>query len=356
MKYFVITTKHHEGFCLWDSKYTDYKATNTPGGRDLLRPMVDAFRAEGLRVGFYYSLIDWHHEQFPVDRYHPQAEDQAFRAATKGRDVSIYAEYMRNQVTELLTEFGDVDILWFDFSYPGEDGKGKQEWESEKLIGLVRKLRPNIIVDNRLDLEGAGDFVTPEQYQPKEGMKDKDGNSAVWEACQTFSGSWGYHRDEMTWKSVDQVLRMLIDGVSKGGNMLMNVGPTGRGEIDYRARACLEGIGGWMHYNSRSIYNCGAAPEGLVAPPDCRYTYNADKSRLYLHLFAWPFKAIHLPGMAGKVKYAQFLHDASEVRFREAGAAVHAGLNQVSGEGELTLNLPVVRPNIEIPTIELFLR
>lgn len=356
MKYFVITTKHHEGFCLWDSAYTDYKATNTAANRDLLREMVDAFRAEGLKVGFYYSLIDWHHDQFPVDRIHPQSEDAGFREKTKDRNVKKYAKYMRNQVEELLTQFGRIDILWFDFSYPGEDGKGRNDWESEKLIKMIRKLQPDILVDNRLDLPGVGDFITPEQYQPKEGMKDADGNPAVWEACQTFSGSWGYHRDELTWKTVDQVLRMLVDGVSKGGNMLMNVGPTGRGEIDYRARACLEGIGKWMHYNGRSIYNCGAAPAGLVAPPDCRYTYNPETNRLYLHLFAWPFRAVHLEGMAGKVKYAQFLHDASEVKFRDASADVHAGLNQKSGPGELTLNLPVVKPAIEIPTIELFLK
>ena len=162
MKYFVVTTKHHEGFCLWDSKYTDYKATNTPWGKDLLRPMVDAFRAEGLKVGFYYSLLDWHHPEFPVDRRHPQRDDMEFREKTKDRDVRKYAEYMRNQVEELLTQFGTIDILWFDFSYPGEDGKGRDDWESEKLIELVRRLQPNVIVDNRLDLPGAADIITPD--------------------------------------------------------------------------------------------------------------------------------------------------------------------------------------------------
>ncbi len=355
MKYFVITTKHHEGFCLWDSAYTDYKATNTSIGRDLLREMVDAFRAEGIKVGFYYSIIDWHHPEFPVDKYHPQRDDQAFREATKDRDMKVYAEYMRNQVRELLTNFGKIDILWFDFSYPGEDGKGKEDWESEKLIKMIRELQPDIMVNNRLDLVGSGDFVTPEQFQPKEGMKNADGTPAVWEACQTLSGSWGYHRDEMTWKSVNQILWMLIDGVSKGGNMLMNVGPTGRGEIDYRAKARLEGIGAWMHYNSRSIYNCGAAPEGMVAPPDCRYTYNAETNRLYLHILAWPFQAIHLLGMADKIKYAQFLHDASEVRFREPGKQEHSNLSEAGHAEDLTLLLPVVQPEVEIPVVELFL-
>jgi len=356
MKYFVITTKHHEGFCLWDSAFTDYKATNTAIGRDLLKEMVDAFRAEGLKVGFYYSLIDWHHPEFPVDKIHPQRDDAAFREATKDRDVKVYAEYMRNQVRELLTQFGQIDILWFDFSYAGEDGKSKEDWESEKLIKMIRELQPDIMVNNRLDLEGSGDFVTPEQFQPKEGMKNPDGTPAVWEACQTLSGSWGYHRDEMTWKSVKQILWMLIDGVSKGGNMLMNVGPTGRGEIDYRAKACLEGVAGWMHYNSRSIHACGAAPSGMQAPVDCRYTYNAETRRLYLHILAWPFRAIHLQGMAGKIKYAQFLHDASEVRFRNAGVQEHEHLSEAGRAGDLTLQLPVVQPNVEIPVVELFLR
>ncbi len=356
MKYFVITTKHHEGFCLWDSAYTDYKATKTSLGRDLLKEMVDAFRAEGLKVGFYYSIIDWHHPEFPVDRFHPQRDDQEFREATKDRDVTIYAEYLHNQVRELLTNFGKIDIIWFDFSYPGEDGKGKDEWKSEKLVNMIRELQPDIMINNRLDLEESGDFVTPEQFQPRYGVKNPDGSPAVWEACQTLSGSWGYHRDEMTWKSVNQILWMLIDGVSKGGNMLMNVGPTGRGEIDYRAKACLEGIGAWMHYNSRSIYGCGAAPEGMVAPPDCRYTYNPETKRLYLHILAWPFKAIHLSGMEGKVKYAQFLHDASEVRFNRSRQQEHSNLTEKTTAGDLAIRVPVNKPNVEIPVIELFLK
>ena len=355
MEYFVITAKHHEGFCLWDSKYTDYKATNTPCERDLLKEMVDAFRTEGLKVGFYYSLIDWHHPEFPVDIKHPQRNDKAFREATKDRDVSKYAEYMRNQVEELLTQFGQIDILWFDFSYPGADGKGRADWQSEELVKMIRKLQPNIMIDNRLDLPGVGDFETPEQVQPTGPVLNEDGTPAVWEACQTFSGSWGYHRDEQTWKSVDLLLRMLIDGVSKDGNLLLNVGPTGRGEFDYRAKERLEGMGAWMRTNGRSIKNCGPAPEGVVAPEDCRYTYNAETNRLYLQMFAWPFKAVHLPGMAGKVKYAQFLHDASEVRMSDCRSDVHAGPNAKTSAGPLTLELPTVKPNIEIVTIELFL-
>ena len=356
MKYVVLTAKHHDGFCLWDSAHTEYKATNTPAGRDLLRPYVDAFRAAGIRVGFYYSLLDWHHPDFTIDFRHPQRDDQEARAAEAkagNKDIRRYAQYMRDQVRELLTNYGQIDVMWFDFSYPGEDGKGREEWESEKLITMVRELAPDIIVDNRLDLEGSGDFVTPEQFQPQKGYFDDDGKPLVWEACQTFSGSWGYHRDEQTWKSVDLLLRMLIDGVSKGGNLLLNVGPTARGVIDQRAMDRLTGMAEWMRLNSRSIYGCGAAP--FTAPPDTRYTYNAETKRLYVHILSWPFKFLVLPGLAGKVQYAQLLHDGSEIFHDDPRDWTAGHLKEQLDADDLLLRMPNVQPDVSIPVIELFL-
>ena len=234
MKYAVITAKHHEGFCLWDSAYTDYKATNTPYGRDLLKPFVEAFRDAGLRVGFYYSLIDWHHPDFPIDVFHPLRNAPNVAELNAGRDMTRYATYIRNQIRELLTNYGDIDILWCDFSYPGREyrglpGKGREDWQSEALYEMIRELRPNIILNDRLDLPSdKADIHTPEQWQPTEWVT-VDGEPVVWETCQTFSGSWGYHRDEMTWKSPGQLIRMLVNTVSRGGNLLMNVGPTARG-------------------------------------------------------------------------------------------------------------------------------
>jgi alpha-L-fucosidase len=169
MKYFVITTKHHEGFCLFDSEYTDYKATKTPCGKDLIRPMVDAFRAEGLKVGFYYSLIDWHHPDFTVDSVHPMRNNKEERGKNKDRDMNRYVEYLHNQVRELMTKYGTIDCLFLDFSYPGEDGKGRNDWQSEKLLDTIRELQPHIIVNDRLDLldvPGGWDFRTPEQFLP----------------------------------------------------------------------------------------------------------------------------------------------------------------------------------------------
>ncbi len=354
MKYFVITTKHHEGFCLWDSAYTDYKATNTPYGKDLLKPMVEAFRAEGLKVGFYYSLIDWHHPQFPIDRVHPMRDNLELREAEKGRDMKIYAQYMRDQVRELLTQFGPVDVLFFDFSYPGEDGKGRDDWESEKLLKLVRELQPQALVDDRLDLgdtDWGWDFKTPEQFMVR-GWVTVEGRKVLWETCQTFSGSWGYHRDEATWKGVDQLVKMLIDSVSKGGNLLLNVGPTARGEFDARALERLAGMGKWMRQHGRAIYGCTQAPESFSVPQDCRLTYNPETNRLYVHVYSWPIRELHLDGYAGKVKYAQLLNDASEVAFRTAELRHHI---EGTAPDTLTLLLPVQKPDAVVPVIELFL-
>lgn len=358
MKYFVITTKHHEGFCLWDSEYTDYKVTNTPYGKDLLKPMIEAFRAEGLQVGFYHSLIDWHHPEFTVDRRHPMRDNKEFREKNKNRDIKKYAQYLHKQVRELLTKFGRIDYIFFDFSYPGQDGKGRNDWQSEKLLKMVRQLQPHILVNDRLDLSdvlGGWDFKTPEQFMAREWMK-VDGKSVLWETCQTLSGSWGYHRDEATWKSREQLTQMLLDTVSKGGNFLLNVGPTARGEFDQRALDRLAGIGSWMRQHSRSIYGCTQALEEFKAPQDCRLTYNPETNRLYVHLFTWPFKELHLDGFAGRVEYAQLLHDGSEIKFSQSIWQERLGADQGTPRNTLTLQLPVRKPKVTVPVFELFLK
>lgn len=360
MQYMVMTTKHHEGFALWDSGLSDYTVARTPFGKDLLGPIVTAFREQGLGVGFYHSLIDWHHPDFPVDGLHPQRDDQPFIEAARGRDIIRYRAFLHGQVTELLTRYGDIDTMWFDFSYPdhvhhGEHvwgGKGQADWDSAGLLALVRQLQPGILVNDRLDLPGTPDFVTPEQYQPA-GPMTTAGVPVAWEACQTLNGSWGYDRDNLDWKPADLLIRMLVDTVSKDGNLLLNVGPNGRGEMDERALTTLRGIGRWMRLHERSIV--GAGPSAFSPPADCRYTQRGD--RLYLHLLAWPFGSLNLPGLASRVRYAQFLHDASEVRRQVVDPAQAAQNTRPGGlpPGTLTLRLPVQRPDVAVPVVELFL-
>jgi len=219
------------------------------------------------------------------------------------------------------------------------------------LLAMARALQPGIIVNDRLEL--GGDVKTPEQYQPRAWM-EVDGKPVVWEACQTLTGSWGYDRDNSDWKPTDMLVRMLVDTVSKGGNLLLNVGPNGRGELESRALERLRGIGVWMRLHGRSIYGCTASD--FTPPPDCRYTQNGD--RLYLHLFAWPFRYVHLDGLAGRVAYAQLLDDASEITLVTIDPRQQAQNTTMGSVGRdtLTLELPIQRPDVAVPVIELFLR
>lgn len=359
MKYAVMTAKHHEGFCLFDSKFTDYKSTNTPVKKDLIREFVDAFRAEGLKVGFYYSLLDWHHPDYTIDRTHPRSPktNAAYDSMNQNRDMNKYRQYMKDQVRELLTNYGKIDLIWLDFSFPlGEHGKNCKDWDSENLLKMVRTLQPWIMVNDRLNLEeveGGWDFKTPEQFQPAEWVK-VNGKKVPWEVCTTFSGAWGYNRDEPTWKDSKQLIGMLADIVSKGGNLLLNVGPTGRGTLDYRAQERLAAMGKWMEVNSRSIYGCTQAPEEFKVPANTILTYNPKTNRLYIHLLAYPLEQLSLEGYAGKIKYAQFLHDASELVVSNTKNTIW--LDEAVKENEAILQLPTLKPNVEIPVIELFLK
>jgi alpha-L-fucosidase len=361
MRYAVITAKHHEGFCLWDSAHTGLKAPNTRAGRDLLKPWTEAFRGAGLRTGLYYSLLDWSHPDYVVDphigpfRAGTPAEREALN---RDRSQPRYAAYMRAQVEELLTRYGDIDIMWFDFSYPRLDdprgpGKGRDDWESERLVELIRRLRPGIILDDRLDLPGVGDIATPEQFQPRTGLV-RDGKPVVWEACQTMGGWWGYQRDGGAWRDSDELIRTLIDTVSKGGNLLLNVGPTARGELCPRTRERLRGIAAWMRHHAAAIHGCGAAPAGIACPQDCRLTWDARRRRLFVHVFAWPYQHLHIDGLKGKVRSARLMLDGSELAMHGLKDwQMHVARDAGFGPDLLSINLPIPRPDTAVPVIEL---
>jgi alpha-L-fucosidase len=217
----------------------------------------------------------------------------------------------------------------------------------------VRELAPDIIINNRLDLPGLEpDITTPEQYTPR-AWPMRNGKRLTWEACHTLSGSWGYHRDEDTWKSPEQLIQMLIGTVGMGGNLLMNVGPTARGTLDHRAKAALAIYEQWMAVHARSIYGC--TQSDYTPPPDCRLTQSGN--RLYLHIFNWPFKHLHFDALSGKIEYAQFLHDGSEVSWlRPSGNTLWKNSQFPVAEDQLTFVLPVRRPDVTVPVIEIFLK
>jgi alpha-L-fucosidase len=361
MKYIVLTTKHHEGFCMWDTDTTDYKITKTPFGRDLVKEFVEACRAEGLRVGFYFSIIDWHHPHFTIDVTHPLRPrngftDESYAKLNRGRDMEKYREYMFAQVRELLTRYGTIDIIWFDFtSKHPKYGKSWKDWNAVELVKMARSINPEILIDNRLDLletDDGWDFVTPEQFKVQSWPTIR-GERVPWETCQTFSGSWGYYRDEATWKSVPQLVELLSETVSFGGNLILNVGPTARGEFDDRAKARLEGLAKWMRRHSRSIYGCTEPPEGFTAPNGTRLTYNPQTNCLYIHLYDYPMG--YLPvAFFDKIEYAQFLHDASEILLQPPPLRHRQSGDQQGFLGGL--KLPVVKPGVCVPVIEVFLK
>ncbi|GAA1300783.1 MAG: alpha-L-fucosidase [Brachybacterium tyrofermentans] len=350
MRYAVLTTKHHEGFCLFETVHTDYSAPDVCG-RDLVREFVDALRAEGLHVGFYHSLLDWAHPDFTIDVSHPLRDREDVEALNSVRDMGRYRGYLHAQVRELLTNYGRIDYLFFDFTNLERDGKGPEDWDAENLLAMVRELQPTCVVNDRLGIPG--DLVTPEQYQPAAPMTTANGDPVRWEACQTTNGSWGYDRDNHDHKSPDLLVRMLVDSVAKAGNLLLNVGPDGRGAVSSADREILRRIGEWMDLHAASVHGAGPA-DGLVAPQGTVLTQRGD--RLYVHLTTWPMQHLHLPGLSGEVRFARFLHDGSEVALstidpdQQAMNMTPAGL----GPDVLTMTLPIRRPDVLLPVIELW--
>ena len=325
MKYMVLTAKHHDGFCLFDSQYTDFKSTNTKCGRDLVREFLDAARGEGLKVGLYYSLLDWYHPDYPHygDLHHPMRDNPAY--TNEGRDFNRYLTYLHNQVRELCTNYGKLDILWFDFSYENENAVMRGEtWKATQLVEMVRQLQPEIIIDNRLEVSGEGfgslwegnptpyhgDFVSPEQIIPPEGIQDKQGRDLVWEACVTMNNNWGYCQNDHFFKPAPMLIKKLVECVSKGGNLLLNVGPDARGNIPPQSLEILRQIGAWMKDNSPSIYGCGKA--GMAKPDTGRITRKGNK--LYYHLFENTIGPMPLAGLKREqIDHVRLLATGGEV-------------------------------------------
>lgn len=321
MGYVILTAKHHDGFCLFDSELTDFKSTNTPMGRDIVREFLEAGREAGLKVGLYYSLIDWHHPDFPHhgDRYHPMRSDPA--ASNEERDFERYLAYMHGQVKELCTRYGRLDVLWFDFSYNQLRGEA---WRTNELADMVRTLQPGILLNNRLEVSGEGfgslaqgepapchgDFVSPERMVPPEGLFDPQGRPLYWETCTTMNHSWGYCAGDTWYKPAPLLLKKLVECVSKGGNFLLNVGPDGNGRIPRQAMDTLKYLGQWMQINGESIRGCG--PSGMEKPEWGRITRR--ENVLYLHIYENALGPLPLYGIpAEKIRAMRLLQDGREI-------------------------------------------
>lgn len=331
--YVVFTTKHHEGFALHDSKAGDYNA-GAKLHRDLVKEIVTALRAEGLRVGFYHSVIDWHHDQYDyqIAKQLPHPLNGK-PYGPGGRDHKQYLDYLHIQARELVSNYGRVDVLWWDYS--SQQFQGDEAWRATDLMAMVRTKQPAIIMNNRLyripeagwksmATEGYtatldpryGDFITPEQHIPDTGMPGVD-----WETCMTMNTTWGYSDHDHAWKSSATLIRNLVDIASKGGNYLLNIGPKGDGSVPKQSVQAMHDIGAWMKVNRPSIVGTSASP--VPKPVWGRITVHEDKrsTMLYLHVFDWPANGeLKLEGVANQPQSARLLAGGKATARQENGS------------------------------------
>ena len=321
MQYVLFTAKHHDGFCLFDSAYTDFKSTNSPAGRDFVREFLDAAREYGLRAGLYFSIIDWRHPDFPHygDKQHPMRNDPAY--GNENRDFNRYLDFFHAQVKEVCSNYGKLDLIWFDFSY--DDLRG-EAWRGTELMEMVRSLQPDVVINNRLEVSGEGygslaegrptpyhgDFVTPEKMIPPHGLLDVEGRPLVWESCVTMNEHWGYCATDNFYKPAPMLIKQLVECVSKGGNMILNVGPDATGRFPQQSLEILAEMGRWLDRNGESIYGCG--PAGMEKPEYGRITRKGNT--LYYHLYENTIGPMPLPGLEkDKVQAIRRLADGTEV-------------------------------------------
>jgi len=310
MKYIVITSKHHDGFCLFDSKETDFDVMSTPFKRDIMKELSEACRKEGITICWYHSIMDWHHPD-----YLPRREWETDRP-TEGASVDRYVEHMKRQLEELTSNYGPIGVLWFD----GEWEKTWNDARGRDLYAYVRSLQPGIIINNRvgagragmegLTTEGAfaADFGTPEQQIPATGLPGVD-----WETCMTMNDHWGYNKNDKNWKSAKELLQMLADIASKGGNFLLNIGPTAEGLFPPESVERLSAIGEWMTVNSEAIYGTQASPFRSLSWGRCTQKEANGKTVLYLHVFDWPAdRTLVIPGLLHEPERAYLLSDAKQ--------------------------------------------
>ncbi len=327
MKYIVITSKHHDGFNMFDSKYSDWSISHTPFKRDVLKELAAACHKYGLKMCFYHSIMDWHHPD-----YLPRRSWEVADRPVDGADFDRYVKYLRNEVTQLLTDYGPIGVIWFD-------GQWESTWTSKygkPLYDLCRTLQPNVIVNNRVSKGETGDFETPEQYIPPTGLP-----GVAWETCMTMNDHWGYNSHDTDWKSPETLIRNIVDIASKGGNYLLNIGPRSDGTFPPEAVERLKDIGAWMHVNGDAIYDTTASVFDSLPWGRSTTRRHGSRTTLFLHVFDWPADGhLMVPGLGNDVASAKLVGSSKALRFHREG-------------GDVVIDVPETSPDPISSTIDL---
>lgn len=344
-EYMVFTTKHHDGFCMFDSAYTEHKITNTPYGKDIVAQLVGAAKRSGMPLGFYYS---------PPDLYHPGFRDTSklakdnWNGEPERPEWPLYLDYMELQLTELLTKYGPAALIWFDGL------NNQRKYNGASVLDMIHRLQPRTLVNDRIGVPG--DYQTPEQFIPKaiptrdvvitgiDPSVDKKLKPTVprpedfqlWETCMTINDTWAYNMHDLKYKSADFLVRSLVEVASRGGNFLLNVGPQPDGVIQPEFQERLRAIGDWLAINGDSIYGTTYGPvQGLAS---VRTT--AKGGRIFVHVFDWPASSVELTGVDPKVLSAHLLATGQPLKFTQA-------------EGKLRIDVPAKAPDVNVSVIAL---
>ena len=333
-RYMVFTTKHHDGFCMFDSSYTDYKITKAPYGKDIVAQLAEACRREQMPLGFYYSPPDMHHADYR-DTSKPARENWHGEPARPGWPV--YLNYMELQVRELLTRYGPVVILWFD----GLDHQEK--YDGYRFLKMIHELSPATLVNNRIGLPA--DYETPEQFVPdhipvkagaaKPGEVPRLEDFQPWETCMTINNTWAYNNRDREFKSAGTLIKTLVNVASKGGNFLLNVGPTPEGTVQPEFQERLKAVGEWLKVNGEAIYGTTYGPWQKLA-----FGKTTSKGNMiYVHVFEWPSSGeLKIAGARERVKSAALLAGRSALTFRQDG-------------DDLDITLPKAAPDANVSVI-----
>jgi alpha-L-fucosidase len=330
-RYMVFTTKHHDGFCMFDSSYTNYKITNTPYGKDMVAALSKACESDGMPLGFYYSPPDMTHPDFR-DTSKPAKDN--WQGEPTRPEWPIYLDYMQLQLSELLTRYGPAALIWFD-------GLGHQEkYDGRRFLNLIHSIQPNTLVNNRIGVDG--DFETPEQFipnaiptrgvritgiDPKVADQLKPGvprpeDFRLWETCMTINDTWAYNKNDHNYKSARFLIRSLVEVASRGGNFLLNVGPGPDGTIQPEFQERIHAIGDWLQANGDSIYETTYGPVQGQAP----YRTTAKGKSVYVHVFDWPSSGLEVSGLEAKIESPRLLANGKRLSFHQSDNAVRIDL------------------------------